>query len=142
MSEKTKILEWVNKKAGSGIQEMQDSMGQTIMQFLDRQTSVSKLAFRVYNASVQERHQFKYRTLLKSSDAIVFVWNSLKDQWTENVRGIKELWTLYGEKLMPTDNQPVLPMVVLATKRDQEDIVDTSQIRQVLDTAHLYKTLM
>lgn len=50
----------------------------------------------------------------------------------------------YGDKLIPPAlfDPPEVPMVVLANKRDLEDIVEISKIRQVLDTAKMDHTLI
>ncbi|GAH06871.1 unnamed protein product, partial [marine sediment metagenome] len=56
----------------------------------------------------------------------------------------KELLRFYGNKMIPEKlfDQPDVPMVVLANKRDLEDIVEISKIRKALDTAHLDHTLI
>jgi signal recognition particle receptor subunit beta len=50
----------------------------------------------------------------------------------------------YGSKLIPTSiaDPPEVPLVMLANKRDLEDIVELSKIRQVLDTAKLSHCLV
>ena len=51
----------------------------------------------------------------------------------------------YGNKLIPPsldDPTPEVPLVVLANKRDLDDIVDIAKIRTVLDTAKLNNTLV
>ncbi len=50
----------------------------------------------------------------------------------------------YGDRLIPTApaEPPAVPLVVLANKRDLEDIIEVSKIRQVFDTAKLNHTLI
>jgi signal recognition particle receptor subunit beta len=50
----------------------------------------------------------------------------------------------YGNKLIPTTatEPPAVPLVVLANKRDLEDVVEIAKIRQVFDTAKLNHTLI
>ncbi|MBA7690872.1 hypothetical protein ES703_99404 [subsurface metagenome] len=63
--------------------------------------------------------------------------DSLLDQWEKNIESLKELLRFYGDKLLRQ-----ISTVVLASKRDQEDIVEISKIRQVLDTAKLNHVLI
>lgn len=143
---KTTALEWVYNKEGlaSGdMQQIQDPTGRTL--FFDRVVAkVSNVVFQVYTVAGQRRHKFQRQTVLKGTDAIIFVWDSLIDQWEENIWSLKELLKFYGNKLLPRGpgDPPEVPMVVLANKRDLEDIVDVSKIRQVLDTAKLGDTLI
>jgi len=143
---KTTALEWVYNKEGlaSGdMQQIQDPTGRTL--FFDRVVAkVSNVVFQVYTVAGQRRHKFQRQTVLKGTDAIIFVWDSLIDQWEENIWSLKELLNFYGNKLLPRGpgDPPEVPMVVLANKRDLEDIVDVSKIRQVLDTAKLGDTLI
>jgi len=51
----------------------------------------------------------------------------------------------YGNKLIPSspaDPTPEVPLVVLANKRDLDDIIEIAKIRTVLDTAKLNNTLV
>lgn len=143
---KTTALEWVYNREGlaSGdMQQIQDPTGRTL--FFDRVVAkVSNVVFQVYTVAGQRRHKFQRQTVLKGTDAIIFVWDSLIDQWEENIWSLKELLKFYGNKLLPRGpgDPPEVPMVVLANKRDLEDIVDVSKIRQVLDTAKLGDTLI
>jgi signal recognition particle receptor subunit beta len=138
---KTTALEWVYNKEGlaSGdMQQIQDPTGRTL--FFDRVVArVSNVVFQVYTVAGQRRHKFQRQTVLKGTDAVIFVWDSLVDQWGENIWSLKELLKFYGDKLIPKNigEPPEIPMVVLANKRDLEDIVEVSKIRKVLDTAKL-----
>jgi len=139
-------LDWVYRKEGlaSGdMQQIQDPTGRTL--FFDRVVAkVSNVVFQVYTVAGQRRHKFQRQTVLKGTDSIIFVWDSLIDQWEENIWSLKELLKFYGNKLLPKSpgEPPEVPMVVLANKRDLEDIVDVSKVRQVLDTAKLGETLI
>jgi hypothetical protein len=75
---------------------------------------------------------------------VIFTWDSLIDQWGENIWSLKELLRFYGGKLIPPApfDPPEVPIVVLANKRDLEDIVEISKLRQVLDTAKLNHCLI
>ena len=143
---KTTALEWVYHKEGlaSGdMQQIQDPTGRTL--FFDRVVArVSNVVFQVYTVAGQRRHKFQRQTVLKGTDAVIFTWDSLIDQWQENIWSLKELLKFYGDKLIPSSvtEPPEVPLVLLANKRDLEDIVDISKIRQVLDTAKLNHTLI
>ena len=143
---KTTALEWVYHREGlaSGdMQQIQDPTGRTL--FFDRVVArVSNVVFQVYTVAGQRRHKFQRQTVLKGTDAVIFTFDSLIDQWSENIWSLKELLKFYGDKLIPAAlfDPPEVPMVVLANKRDLEDIVDISKIRQVLDTAKMDHTLI
>jgi signal recognition particle receptor subunit beta len=140
---KTTALEWVYHREGlaSGdMQQIQDPTGRTLLV-----ARVSNVVFQVYTVAGQRRHKFQRQTVLKGTDAVIFCWDSLIDQWGENIWSLKELLKFYGSKLIPPsalDPTPEVPLVVLANKRDLDDIVEISKIRQVLDTAKLNHTLI
>jgi len=117
---KTTALEWVYHREGFNV------------------------VFQVYTVAGQRRHKFQRQTVLKGTDAVIFTFDSLIDQWGENIWSLKELLKFYGDKLIPEApfDPPEVPMVVLANKRDLEDIVEISKIRQVLDTAKMDHTLI
>ena len=143
---KTTALDWVYKKEGlatGDMQQIQDPTGRTL--FFDRVVArVSNVVFQVYTVAGQRRHKFQRQTVLKGTDAVIFTWDSLIDQWGENIWSLKELLRFYGDKLIPTEAfaPPEVPTVVLANKRDLEDIVEISKIRQALDTAKLNHVLV
>ncbi len=146
MGGKTTALEWVYHKEGlaSGeMQQIQDPTGRTL--FFDRVVArVSNVVFQVYTVAGQRRHKFQRQTVLKGTDAVIFTWDSLIDQWDEDIWSLKELLKFYGDRLIPSGitEPPDVPLVVLANKRDLEDIVEISKIRKVLDTAKLNHTLI
>ena len=143
---KTTALDWVYKREGlatGDMQQIQDPTGRTL--FFDRVVArVSNVVFQVYTVAGQRRHKFQRQTVLKGTDACIFTWDSLIDQWSENIWSLKELLRFYGDKLIPEKpfDPPDVPMVVLANKRDLEDIVEIAKIRKALDTAHLDHTLI
>jgi signal recognition particle receptor subunit beta len=143
---KTTALDWVYKKEGlatGDMQQIQDPTGRTL--FFDRVVArVSNVVFQVYTVAGQRRHKFQRQTVLKGTDAVIFTWDSLIDQWGENIWSLKELLRFYGDKLIPPEAfaPPEVPTVVLANKRDLEDIVEISKIRQALDTAKLNHVLV
>lgn len=142
-SENIEVFKWIHGKKGSDI--IQIPMSQIILQSFDRSFArVSNVIFQFITATGKQRHRIKPENLLKGSDVIIFIWDSLIDQWEENVESLKELLSFLGEKLIPTDTyEPAdVVMVVLATKRDLEDIVEIPKIRKVLDIAHLNHTLI
>ncbi|MBY8984669.1 MAG: hypothetical protein KGD65_06370 [Candidatus Lokiarchaeota archaeon] len=143
---KTTALDWVYRREGlaSGdMQQIQDPTGRTL--FFDRVVArVSNVVFQVYTVAGQRRHKFQRQTVLKGTDAVIFTFDSLIDQWEENVWSLKELLRFYGDKLIPPApfDPPEVPLVMLANKRDLEDIVEISKIRKVLDVAKMSHCLI
>jgi len=143
---KTTALDWVYRREGlaSGdMQQIQDPTGRTL--FFDRVVArVSNVVFQVYTVAGQRRHKFQRQTVLKGTDAVIFTFDSLVDQWEENVWSLKELLRFYGNKLIPQAafDPPEVPLVMLANKRDLEDIVEVAKIRKVLDVAKLNHCLI
>ena len=143
---KTTALDWVYRREGlaSGdMQQIQDPTGRTL--FFDRVVArVSNVVFQVYTVAGQRRHKFQRQTVLKGTDAVIFTWDSLIDQWEEDLWSLKELLRFYGNKLIPTEAfaPPEVPLVLCANKRDLEDIVEISKIRKVLDVAKLSHCLI
>jgi signal recognition particle receptor subunit beta len=143
---KTTALDWVYRREGlaSGdMQQIQDPTGRTL--FFDRVVArVSNVVFQVYTVAGQRRHKFQRQTVLKGTDAVIFTFDSLVDQWEENLWSLKELLRFYGNKLIPPAafDPPEVPLVLLANKRDLEDIVEISKIRKVLDVAKLNHCLI
>lgn len=92
----------------------------------------------------QRRHKFQRQTVLKGTDAVIFTWDSIIDQWSENLWSLKELLRFYGDRLIPNSplDPPEVPTVLLANKRDLEDIIEIPKIRQVLDTAKMNHVLI
>jgi signal recognition particle receptor subunit beta len=125
------------------MQQIQDPTGRTL--FFDRVVArVSNVVFQVYTVAGQRRHKFQRQTVLRGTDAVIFTFDSLIDQFGENIWSLKELLKFYGNKLIPDKpfDPPEVPIVVLANKRDLEDIVEISKLRQVLDTAKLNHCLI
>jgi len=143
---KTTALDWVYRREGlaSGdMQQIQDPTGRTL--FFDRVVArVSNVVFQVYTVAGQRRHKFQRQTVLKGTDAVIFTFDSLIDQWDENLWSLKELLRFYGDKLIPPKpfDPPEVPLVMLANKRDLEDIVEISKIRKVLDVAKMNHCLI
>jgi signal recognition particle receptor subunit beta len=143
---KTTALDWVYRREGlaSGdMQQIQDPTGRTL--FFDRVVArVSNVVFQVYTVAGQRRHKFQRQTVLKGTDAVIFTWDSLIDQWEEDLWSLKELLRFYGDKLIPAEAfaPPEVPLVLLANKRDLEDIVEISKIRKVLDVAKMNHCLI
>ncbi len=143
---KTTALDWVYRREGlaSGdMQQIQDPTGRTL--FFDRVVArVSNVVFQVYTVAGQRRHKFQRQTVLKGTDAVIFTFDSLIDQWDENLWSLKELLRFYGDKLIPPKlfEPPEVPLVMLANKRDLEDIVEISKIRKVLDVAKMNHCLI
>lgn len=135
------VIEWLHGKEGlaSGkLSEIKDEKGS--MLFFDQ--IFENIIFQVYTLNVSD--ESNERIVLKGTDSILFIWDSLIEKWGNNILSLKTLLGFYGDKLIPTKElvYPDVPMVFLANKRDLKDIVEISKIRKALDTAHLDHTLI
>jgi len=145
MGGKTTALEWIYKKEGlaSGkLQSIEDPTGRTL--FFDRVVArVSNVVFQTYTVAGQRRHKYQRKTVLKGSDALIFVWDSTADQWEENLYSLKELVKFYGSKIIPgADGKAEVPLVLMANKRDVENPTPIDKIREVLNAAKLQNVLI
>lgn len=145
MGGKTAALEWIYNKEGlaSGkLQSITDPTGRTL--FFDRVVArVSNVVFQCYTVAGQRRHKYQRKTVLKGSDAIVFVWDSSPDQWEENLYSLKELLQFYGQKVVPdAAGNSEIPLVVCANKRDVPNPTPIEKIREVLNAAKLTNVLI
>lgn len=145
MGGKTCALNWIYQKEGlaSGkLQSITDPTGRTL--FFDRVVArVSNVIFQTYTVAGQRRHRYQRKTVLKGTDALIFVWDSSSDQWEENLYSIKELLKFYGPKVIagPGGNSEV-PLVVMANKRDLPNPTAIDKIREVLNAAKLGSILI
>src|SRR5271157_3461629 len=142
---KTTALEWIYKKEGlaSGkLQSITDPTGRTL--FFDRVVArVSNVVFQCYTVAGQRRHKYQRKTVLKGSDAVVFVWDSSPDQWEENLFSLKELLGFYGQKVTPdAAGNAEIPLVLCANKRDVPNPTPIEKIREVLNMAKLSNVLI
>lgn len=145
MGGKTCALEWIYQKEGlaSGkLQSITDPTGRTL--FFDRVVAkVSNVVFQTYTVAGQRRHKYQRKTVLKGSDALVFVWDSSSDQWEENIFSLKELLQFYGPKIMAgADGNTEVPLVLMANKRDLPNPTPIDKIREVLNAAKLSNVLI
>jgi hypothetical protein len=145
MGGKTCALEWIYQKEGlaSGkLQSITDPTGRTL--FFDRVVAkVSNVVFQTYTVAGQRRHKYQRKTVLKGSDALVFVWDSSSDQWEENIFSLKELLQFYGPKIIPhSDGSTDVPLVLMANKRDLPNPISIDKIREVLNAAKLSNVLI
>ena len=146
MGGKTTALEWIYKKEGlaSGkLQSIADPTGRTL--FFDRVVArVSNVVFQCFTVAGQRRHRYQRKTVLKGSDALIFVWDSSPDSWGENIWSLKELLSFYGPKLIPksTTDPAEIPLVLLANKRDLPNLTPVDKIREVINKAKLSNVLI
>ena len=106
------VIEWL---ASGKLNETKDEKGS--MLFFDHiSESISNIIFQVYTLDVSD--ESNTRTVLKDADAVIFTWDSLIDQWSENIWSLKELLRFYGDKLIPPEAfaPPEGPPLYLLTK--------------------------
>ena len=137
------VLAWIYEKilASGKLNEIKDEKGSMLSVDLSL-VKASNVIFQVYTFDASD--ESNARIFLKGADAILFIWDSLIEKWKNNLSSLKELLKFYGDKLIPPAlfDPPEVPIVVLANKRDLEDIVEISKLRQVLNTAKLNHCLI
>jgi len=140
---KSTILNWLYDKESGKVHTsggMQQDSTKNILFFEWKMVKHPNVIFLIYTAVGDQKKQ----SIMDGTDAVIFIWDSLIDNWKENVRLLKELLKFYRDKIIPPEAfaPPEVPIVVLADKRDLEDIVEISKIRQALDTAKLNHVLI
>jgi len=86
--------------------------------------------FQVYTVAGQKRFRDIRKVVWRGTDAVIFVADSQKDRWDENVDSFEELLGVVsaeGKKLIED-----IPLVVQLNKRDLPDIVPVSQMEELL----------
>jgi len=118
------------------LNEIKDEKGSMLFCDLNL-VKASNIIFQVYTFNASD--ESNTRIFLKGADAILFIWDSLIEKWKNNLSSLKELLKFYGDKLIPPARfePPEVPIILLASKRDLENIVEISKLRQILDTAKL-----
>jgi len=131
------VMEFLYEKEGLALGKLNEIKDEkSSMLFFDRKLEkISNVIFQVYTFGVSD--ESNARMILKGADSILFIWDSLIEKWGNNMSSLKTLLRFYGDKLIPVDDPPDVTIVVLANKRDLEDIVEISKIRKALDTASL-----
>ena len=138
------VLEQLYEKGGlaSGkLNEIKDEKG-SMLSFERIIGKVYNVIFQVYTFNVSDESNAKI--VLKGTDAILFIWDSLIDKWGNNISSLKTLIRIYGNKLIPPESfaPPDVTTVILANKCDLEDIIEISKIRKALDIAHFNHSLI
>jgi len=67
------------------------------------------------------------KKIFRDIDGIIFVFNSEKSQWENNIKSLKELKELATDTLINK-----IPLVVMLNKKDLQDSVSMSEVEQLL----------
>ncbi|MBD3228571.1 MAG: TIR domain-containing protein [Candidatus Lokiarchaeota archaeon] len=143
-SGRSTALRWIHESLGLADESIKNSKFDSGVRYYERiVTKVSNVSFHVYLISALKHQKLIRKMVLKGTDAIVFIWDTLKEKWEENVESFKELVKLFGHKIKNnSDPKYNIPIVVCANKRDLEDIIEVSKIRDFMDENGLEKSLI
>ncbi|MHA1505660.1 MAG: GTP-binding protein [Candidatus Asgardarchaeia archaeon] len=116
------------------------SMGSGSTLFFDR--GVFKIGdrtgvfFQVYTVAGQQRFRDLRKVIWRGTDGVVFVADSRREVWNENVDSLKEL-----KRVVENDGKRLIrdiPLVVQLNKRDLEDIISVEEMIELLKAEDLY----
>ena len=105
---------------------------------------VSNVLFRILPVDSQKSLNQKNQAKLMAADAIIYVWDSQLNMWGRSLWSLRNLIQICGDNLIPASNLEVgkVPIVVVANKRDLENIVEIAKIRQVVDIVYFSHSLI
>ena len=132
MGGKTTSVFWLSKNdpelIKGDLQSIADPTGRTL--FFDRAVAgVGKITFQIYTVAGQKRHRGQRKVILKGADGIIFVWDSQKELWDENLWSVNEL----KDYLAHEENGHKIPVIIMVNKRDLPDTVTKDEVRTVFE---------
>jgi len=83
--------------------------------------------YELYTVPGSERFRPIRKKIFRDTDGIIFVFNSEKSQWDNNIKSLKELREITADTLIKK-----IPIVVMLNKKDLQDTVNISEIEQLL----------
>ena len=89
--------------------------------------------FHIYTVAGQNRFSPLRKKLFLGTDGVVFVADSQRSRWDDNVESLKELKKVAEGGLITK-----IPLVIMLNKRDLPDIIDESEFEQLLRDEGLY----
>ncbi|GAB4310573.1 MAG: GTPase domain-containing protein [Promethearchaeota archaeon] len=89
--------------------------------------------FHVYTVAGQARFQPLRKKIFLGTDGVIFVFDSQRDRWAENVEALKELKVVSEGTLITR-----IPLLVMANKQDLSDVVKPPEIEQLLREEKLW----
>jgi len=86
-----------------------------------------RVFYEVYSVPGTSRFKALRSKILKGTDGIIFVFDSEKSNWAENVESLRELKMLAGQDLILK-----IPLIIMLNKRDLTDTIRISEVEQLL----------
>jgi len=96
-------------------------------------TKVNKVYYHVYTVGGLSRFYPLRKKIFKGTDAVIFVVDSQSQFFEDNIKSLKELKRITGEKLVR-----VIPMIIMLNKQDLEDKIEKEDLKQVLREEKLW----
>ncbi|MHA1271652.1 MAG: ADP-ribosylation factor-like protein [Candidatus Helarchaeota archaeon] len=118
----------VSIKGGSGSKGAMGKFGG----FFDRMMArVGNITFQIYTVAGMKQHAQLRKVILKGVDGLVFVWDSQRAAWKDNLEAINELISLFKSNLLK------MPFIVMLNKIDLPGGVSTKDVGEILQKAKL-----
>ncbi|TFF89839.1 MAG: hypothetical protein EU548_06065 [Promethearchaeota archaeon] len=97
------------------------------------------IKFKLFTASYHRNSKSMNWVIFKISDGIFFVFDSRVQTWELNLYALKNLLKLYSKMEAIINNVSIneIPLIILANKRDLDNIIEISQIKRVLKAAKI-----
>jgi hypothetical protein len=119
------------------LQSIADPTGRTL--FFDRVVAgVGKIKFQVYTVAGQKRHKGQRKVILKGADGIIFVWDSQKELWDDNMWSVGEL----KDYITHEENGHSIPLIIMVNKRDLPETVTKDEVRTVFEKDNGFKDVI
>jgi len=104
--------------------------------YFDRTTLVSKkhskVAFHCFTVAGQKRFSPLRKNIWEGTDGVIFVWDSQKSRWSDNIDSLTELIKLGGDTLIKK-----IPLIIQLNKQDLENTNTKAEIEEVLSEKKL-----
>ena len=141
LSGKTTAVNWLYEKEGIAVGELTSVKGgDTEIKgdlgkfggFFDRMTAkIGKINLQVWSVAGRKSHKDLRKVILQGADGLVFVWDSQRGAWKENIESLNELITILQRELMK------IPFVVMLNKFDLPGVITKANVEEILTKAKI-----
>ncbi|MHA1231290.1 MAG: GTP-binding protein [Candidatus Helarchaeota archaeon] len=105
--------------------------------FFDRMMArIGNITFQIYTVAGMKQHAQLRKVILKGVDGLVFVWDSQRAVWKDNLEAMNELISIFKSNLLK------MPLVVMVNKTDLPGGVSVEDVSEVLQKAKLTNAIV